>query len=105
MRPDIPEAERKFVSKMLNDSFEYLWRVDPRDGSVTVDAGTEIRSFDSFQGLAKHADSFELDEIVRLKMGFELKKKKKNVLEARRRERLRAKRANTETVLYTRSRL
>jgi hypothetical protein len=74
---------------MLNSTFEYLWVVTP-DGTVYVDNQTEIRTFSSFEALAKHADSFELEEIVAMKMEFDRKaeQRKLEALEAKRRRTL-----------------
>lgn len=76
LRADMPKAERKFVSLMLNSTFEYRWTVGS-DGSVRVDGSDEFRRFTSFDGLTKHADSFQLDEIVSLKLKREADKRKK----------------------------
>ena len=76
LRADMPKAERKFVSLMLNSTFEYRWTVGS-DGAVRVDGSDEFRRFTSFDGLVKHADSFQLDEIVSLKLRREADKRKK----------------------------
>jgi hypothetical protein len=70
LRQGMSKVDRKFVSVMLNSSFEYRWRSRP-DGSVRVDLSEEFRQFGSFDGLAKHADAYELDEIIDQKMKLE----------------------------------
>jgi hypothetical protein len=70
LRKGMSKVDRKFVSVMLNSSFEYRWRTRP-DGSVRVDLSQEFRQFGSFDGLVKHADAYELDEIIDQKMKLE----------------------------------
>ena len=82
--------DRKFVSQMLNSTFEYRWRVAP-DGAVRVDSGSQIRQFTSFDGLTKHADSFQLDEIIEIRLRREAQKRKLAKLEAKRKARLKQK--------------
>ena len=76
LRQGISKAERKFVSQMLNAAFEYVWVTDARDGSVRVDQQQQFRSFTSFDGMVKHADSWQLDEIVEMHMRREAKDRK-----------------------------
>eukprot|EP00937_MAST-01D_sp_MAST-1D-sp2_P005340 g5340.t1 len=93
LRAGIPKAERKFVSLMLNSTFEYRWSVGA-DGRVTVDSGDEFRRFTSFDGLTKHADSHQLDEIIELKLRREAEKRRKAAaLKAILEERARARKA------------
>lgn len=49
LRSGIAKTERKFISQMLNSTFEYRWVVG-RDDSVRVDNGQELRQFTSFDG-------------------------------------------------------
>jgi hypothetical protein len=79
LRQGIPKADRKFVTTMLNSTFEYLWAVDA-DGTVRVDQGTEIRQFTSFDGLTKHSDSFQLDEIIEMRLRHESEKRRREKL-------------------------
>eukprot|EP01063_Lacrimia_lanifica_P021061 TRINITY_DN28314_c0_g1_i1.p1 TRINITY_DN28314_c0_g1~~TRINITY_DN28314_c0_g1_i1.p1 ORF type:complete len:293 (+),score=99.24 TRINITY_DN28314_c0_g1_i1:72-950(+) len=96
LREGLPLLDRKFISLMLNSTFEFKWVVDP-DGTVRVDRGTTLREYDAFDGLTKHADSFELDEIIELKIKQEAKEhrdraaEKKRALEAKRAVRARSK--------------
>lgn len=69
LRSEMPLPERKFVSMMHNSTFEFRW-VEGADGEVHVEHGdgAEFRHFSGFDGLVKHADSWELDEIIRVRM-------------------------------------
>lgn len=73
LRPDIPLKDRKFISLMLNTTFEYKWVVDLKTAKVRLDLNQEFRQFETFDGLTKSADAFELDEIIEMKMMFEAK--------------------------------
>ena len=66
LRREMPKQERRFVSQMLNAAFEYSVDVDA-GGGVRVDPGREVRQFGSFGGLTKHADAWQLDELVEMK--------------------------------------
>ena len=68
LRGDMPKDERKFVAQMLNAAYEYMWVTDPATGDVRVDIEREIRSFTSFDGLIKHADAWQLDELIEMRM-------------------------------------
>ena len=70
----LPKAARKFVTTMLNSTYEFRWRV-AADGTVSVDQDTEFRQFTSFDGLVKHADSFQLDEIIEMRLWHEKKRR------------------------------
>ena len=48
---------------MLNATFEFKWNVRS-DGSVECNMDDEFRQFTSLDGLSKHADTYELDEII-----------------------------------------
>ena len=69
----MPKSARKFVTAMLNSTFEFLWRV-VADGAVRVDPSTEFRQF-TFDSLVKHADSFQLDEIIGMRLRQEQKRR------------------------------
>ena len=83
LRPGMPKRDRKFVSLMLNSTFEFLW-VTGADSSVRIDSSKEFREFTTFDGMTKHADSFQLDEIVEIKLRRESQKRKVAALEAKR---------------------
>ena len=70
----MPKSARRFVTTMLNSTFEFRWRV-AADGTVRVDPSTEFRKFTSFDGLVKHADSFQLDEIIEMRLRHEQKRR------------------------------
>jgi hypothetical protein len=59
---------------MLNSTFEFKWIVT--DESVYLDSSQEFRSFSSFDGLSKHADTFELDEIILTRLKLDKNKTK-----------------------------
>jgi hypothetical protein len=80
LKPDMPKAARKFVSQMLNAAFEYVWLVDA-DGSVRVDHQQQFRSFTSYDGMVKHADAWQLDEIVELHMRREAKERQQQAVQ------------------------
>ena len=82
LRPQISKSERKFVSQMLNAAYEYRWIVDAKTGEAHIDTDTTVREFTSFDGLVKHADSWQLDELVELHMKKEVKNRKKKQAEA-----------------------
>ena len=83
LKTGMPKRDRKFVSLMLNSTFEYPWVTDA-DGSVRIDTNQEFREFTTFDGMTKHADSYQLDEIVELKLRRESQKRKAAALEAKR---------------------
>lgn len=95
LRQETPKAHRKFISKMLNSTYELKWEVRA-DGTVLA-TQEEFREFGSFAGLAKHADAFELDEIVQARVKVEAKERrqqierKKKLLEAKRKAKLQKK--------------
>ncbi|KAH9253649.1 hypothetical protein BASA81_008267 [Batrachochytrium salamandrivorans] len=77
----IPLLDRKFISIMLNSTFEFRWvLVDPSSkgsSQVRLDNSETFREFSTLDGLTKHADAFELDEIIDQKMQFEERDKKR----------------------------
>ena len=77
LRPDMPKAARKFVSQMLNAAYEYKWVHDAHSGAVSVNAREQVRAFTSFEGMVKHADAWQLDEIVEMHMRREAKELRK----------------------------
>ena len=90
LRAGMCKRDRKFISEMLNSTFEFQWVLQdlheqqhylaPNEvvsSRVKLDVTKGIfREFESFDGLAKHADAFELDEVVESKMKFEERDKK-----------------------------
>lgn len=68
LKAEMPKDERKFVSQMLNAAFEYRWVTDLATGGVRVDHDQEFRNFTSFEGMVKHADAWQLDEIIEMRM-------------------------------------
>ena len=62
----MPKMDRKFISIMLNSTFEFKWTV-AADGAVRVEHGQEFRKCTNFGGLTKHADSFQLDELLEIR--------------------------------------
>ena len=73
LRGGMAKQDRKFVSQMHNALFEHAWVVRA-DGTVEVGQTSGFRRFSTFDGLAKHADSHELDEIVGLHMQQEARR-------------------------------
>lgn len=74
LRSGMSKQDRKFVSEMLNSTFEFRWVLEnPQQSSrVMLDITKGVfREFETFDALAKHADAYELDEVVESKMRFE----------------------------------
>ena len=67
LRDGIGRAERKFLCQMLNAAYEYRWVVGP-GGAVHVDLEQTVRAFTSYDGLTKHADAWQLDELVTMRV-------------------------------------
>lgn len=79
LQQGMPKADRKFVTTMLNSTFEYRWKVGS-DGSISVDPAEEIRQFTSFDGLTKHSDSYQLDEIIEMRLRHEAQQRRREKL-------------------------
>ena len=80
LRGDTPEADRKFISEVLNRTHDYAFRVDPSTGVVSVSPLTRGESSEShpgrklsmFEALSKSLDSEELSSLVRIKLGVDV---------------------------------
>ena len=66
LKPGVSKPERRFIAQMLNAAFEYRWLVGAA-GEVHVDHDQAFRQFSSYDGLTKHADAVQLDELAELK--------------------------------------
>jgi hypothetical protein len=70
----IPKADRKFVSLMLNNLFEYPWTMG-KDGSVMIDRSVS-RVATPFEVVSKKADAYELEEILKLRLKIQARRKR-----------------------------
>ena len=62
------------MSLMLNNLFEYPWTMGP-DGSVLIDR-TRTRRASPFEVVSKKADAYELEEILKLRLKIQARRKK-----------------------------
>jgi len=68
---EMPTAERKFVSEMLNRAHGRTWRVGD-DGQITIDGDVPAISGSQFVALSKVLDAEELSTLVRVKLGVDV---------------------------------
>jgi hypothetical protein len=74
LNSDISKADRKFVSLMLNNLFEYPWTMGA-DGSVMIDRSVS-RVATPFEVVSKKADAYELEEILKLRLTIQARRKR-----------------------------
>jgi len=74
LRSDMPIADRRFVSEMLNRSHGRPWSVGD-DGRVSIDGDVAAISGSQFVALSKVLDAEELSCLVRTKLGVDVDRK------------------------------
>mmetsp|Transcript_72357 Transcript_72357/g.182526 ORF Transcript_72357/g.182526 Transcript_72357/m.182526 type:complete len:378 (-) Transcript_72357:95-1228(-) len=77
---DMPTADRKFVSEMLNRAHGRTWRVGD-DGQITIDGDVPAISGSQFVALSKVLDAEELSCLVRVKLGVDVDRTRTPVFE------------------------
>jgi hypothetical protein len=73
LKPGISREDRKFVSLLHNNLFEYPWRI-AANGEIIVDR-TQPKTASTWEFVSKKSDAWELEELLKLRLRLQARRR------------------------------